>query len=100
MVSRLKELTQSIAENDIMQRLVYSLSKVLWISFVTHSLVVSFFGMAPCPTLVIRGSQQSPDLASLGLRCKRGIIKLHRKVGLAALRAALVISPLTCQDYK
>jgi hypothetical protein len=32
-------------------------------------------GNAPCPTLVIRESQQSSDLASSGLRCRRGVIK-------------------------
>jgi len=38
------------------------------------SYCVLVFGVAPCLTLVIRGSQLSHDLASLRLRCKRGVI--------------------------
>src|SRR4030042_6216865 len=35
--------------------------------------------VAPCPILVIRESLLSSNLASLGLRCKRGVIQALRE---------------------
>ena len=42
--------------------------------------------VAPCPILVIRESLLSSNLASLGLRCKRGVIQALREGRLCRLK--------------
>lgn len=73
-----------------------------------RSSFISVFGAAPCPTLALRGSPESPALASLGLRCKRGVMDAphdgrlsrlcYQNDNLPAVHATIMSYAALCSD--